>query len=540
MRSTMRTNLLLHSFVFGAALGVQAHAADYFVNATTGNNADSGVTRQFAWRTLTHAVATVPAGTALAPNVIHVAAGTYGIQTSEVFPLAPRDFVHIVGYGGQRSTIVDGRQTSEALFRLTLAPSASAGRECLIEGLTLRHAAHAVHATSTDGALRFTVRDVRVARMSSAGVFADARFGQSGSGVTIGGVEPTIQHAEISLCGGAITVSSLGFATLVVEDSAITDNFGEGIAFGANMVSQLRCERTRFYANAGVGAFAGGPTQGSGSTTVLRDCAFVANSGGGASLRSIDSSFHQHTLFVERCTFAFNSVAGLDLSNTFGGDARPATIVDSIFWGNADDLRETASAPSGIKVVRCDIGDGDFTGVNGTFAADPLFRDASMGDVRLVFGSPCLDLGDPSLAPDVRDVDGVERAIDGNLDTLERCDLGAHEFQPLSARGPARLGQDLVLEIAGPAGAQALLLAKIGALAPQPQPTPFGEFDLATGFVRIGVVTALPSPPTVRVIGISDSPSLIGQTFTLQLLVPSAAAPNGKAYSNALSLVIAP
>jgi hypothetical protein len=536
----MRSNLLIHSIVLCAALGAQAHAADYFVNAATGNNADSGVTRQFAWRTLTHAVATVPAGTALVPNVIHVAAGTYGVQTSEVFPLAPRDFVHIVGYGGQRATIIDGRQTGAALFRLTLAPGASAGRDCLIEGLTLRNAAHAVHATSTDGALRFTLRDARVVRMSFAGVFADARFGQSGSGVTIGGVEPTIQRSEITLSGTAITVSSLGFATLVVEDSAITDNFGEGIAFGANMVSHMRCERTRFYANAGVGAFAGGPTQGSGSTTVLRDCAFVANSGGGASLRSIDPSFHQHTLVVERSTFAFNSVAGLDLANAFGGDARPATLVDSIFWGNTDDLRETPSAPSGVTAVRCDIGDGDFTGVNGTFAADPLFRDPSLGDVRLLFGSPCIDIGDPSLAPGVRDVDGVARAIDGDLDTLERSDLGAHEFQLLSARGPARLGQDLVLEIAGPAGAQAVLLAKIGALAPQPQLTPYGEFDLAAGFVRIGVVTAMPSPPALRVIGISDQPSLLGQTFTLQMLVPSAAAPNGKAYSNALSLVISP
>lgn len=528
---------ILHVTALSAALAVHARAADYFVDARTGNDADSGVTRQFAWRTLTHAVATVPAGTALAPNVLHVAAGTYGVQTQETFPLEPRDFVHIVGYGGVRATVVEGGQTPEPLFRCTLTPFASSGRGLVLAGMTLRHAANGLAATSTDGTLRVTVRDVRIARMSGAGVFAEARFGQNG-GVTIGAVDPLIQRSEITLCGTAISVSSYGFAGLTLEDSLVADNFGEGLAFSGSTASALRCERTRFFANTGVGLFAGGPTQGNGSTTVLRDCVFVSNAVGGVSLRSVDPSFHQHTLTAERCTFASNGVAGLDLSNPFGGSARPASLSECIFWGNSDDVRENASFPSGIFAERCDIGDGDFAGVNGNFAADPLFRDPATGDVRLRFGSPCIDVG--SNVRGLVDRDGVARLVDGDLDTQERNDLGAHEFQPLAIVGAARIGTDLVLELAGPPGGTAFLYLKRGPLAATPLATPFGDFDLAPGASLVAQPLLTSNPVTTQTIAIADAANLVGKTYTLQALIPSAVAPNGAANSNAVSVVIGP
>jgi|GEM_PF-2345175 hypothetical protein len=89
-----------------------AAAATYYVSPT-GNDANNGLTPATAWKTITHAAATVPAGTAAAPNVISVAAGTYNAANGETFPITfAGHFVSLTG-AGSASTIIDAQNLSD-------------------------------------------------------------------------------------------------------------------------------------------------------------------------------------------------------------------------------------------------------------------------------------------------------------------------------------------------------------------------------------------------------------------------------------------
>lgn len=64
----------------------------------------------------------------------------------------------------------------------------------------------------------------------------------------------------------------------------------------------------------------------------------------------------------------------------------------------------------------------------GDISCDPGFRNYSMGDLRLQLGSPCIDRGDPEIAP-VLDGYGGLRPVDGDGDGFARVDVGAFESQ---------------------------------------------------------------------------------------------------------------
>ncbi|MBL8897530.1 MAG: hypothetical protein JNM84_07880 [Planctomycetes bacterium] len=78
---------------------------------------------------------------------------------------------------------------------------------------------------------------------------------------------------------------------------------------------------------------------------------------------------------------------------------------------------------------------------------DPLFLDLANGDLRLHPYSPCLDRGEPSEAPTGLDLLGFPRFLDGDLDGVQRIDMGAHEHDNVLAAifGDARPGGTLTL-----------------------------------------------------------------------------------------------
>jgi len=83
-------------------------------------------------------------------------------------------------------------------------------------------------------------------------------------------------------------------------------------------------------------------------------------------------------------------------------------MVNVILWKNTDDLyAQTLGAAS--RPDHSLIGDGDFRGLNGNLAADPLFMDPLEGDFRLQSDSPCIDAG--NLEPIYYDRDGSRNDI---------------------------------------------------------------------------------------------------------------------------------
>jgi hypothetical protein len=78
---------------------------------------------------------------------------------------------------------------------------------------------------------------------------------------------------------------------------------------------------------------------------------------------------------------------------------------------------------------------------------DPLFLDLANGDLRLHPYSPCLDRGEPGDAPAGLDILGFPRFLDGDLDGVQRIDMGAHEHDNVLAAifGEARPGGVLTL-----------------------------------------------------------------------------------------------
>ena len=74
------------------------------------------------------------------------------------------------------------------------------------------------------------------------------------------------------------------------------------------------------------------------------------------------------------------------------------------------------------------IADGEFEGVNGNIAGDPMFADPLNLDFSLQSGSPAIDRGNAGVTLSSLDLLSHERAVDGDEDGQAQVDLGAIEF----------------------------------------------------------------------------------------------------------------
>jgi hypothetical protein len=116
------------------------------------------------------------------------------------------------------------------------------------------------------------------------------------------------------------------------------------------------------------------------------------------------------------CTVAGN-VAILSGGGVYGGEA-----VNSIVWGNANDLAQPDNCAGAGLSYSCTLplpaaGEGNV-------AADPAFVDAGAGDYRLSPASPCIDAGLSEAAKGTEDFEGLPRIVGPAVD------MGAHEAQP--------------------------------------------------------------------------------------------------------------
>lgn len=91
-------------------------AADFYVDAGTGNDATGNGAKAFPWKTLTHAL-----GASAPGDSIHVQ-GTLSVSTGELFPLFIVD-KHVVGEGIDQA-IIDSGNLSDAVYIKPVGPAA--------------------------------------------------------------------------------------------------------------------------------------------------------------------------------------------------------------------------------------------------------------------------------------------------------------------------------------------------------------------------------------------------------------------------------
>jgi hypothetical protein len=242
----------------------------------------------------------------------------------------------------------------------------------------------------------------------------------------------------------------------------------------------------------------------------------VADDGGEVSVGAFYSTF------AGNAGSALNAEVGLPATSTLGG---------VVFWGNGEDV----TGGSIVTAKDSDSEHGAFGTADGNFSADPLFRNAAQGDYRLSFGSPCIDAGDLGGA---LDLDQAQRPADGDLDTLERLDIGAIEFNPLVVQTTGELGTQVVFEGYGSPCMMTTLFVAPG-LPALAKKTVFGALRLPlTGLLPLLSTIVLSPDPSLTVATIPAMPALVGQAVAFQSLTQSLAAPKGAALTNVASFTI--
>ena len=498
-------------------LAPAALAGEFFVNVATGSDANSGTSPDAAWKTLTHALSLA----GKADDFIHVAPGDYSAATGEVFPLHLGSS-DLFGDQGSAVTRVIGTG-SEVLFEADQGNLQAAQ----FDGLSMLNAQTALHMVSTNEFSLLRTTDVVIVDMSGFAIELEAHPDAGTVGAP--SILTCIDGLDIADCGGGIRLTATSPADaslLALTNSSIHDSSGDGIRLesmdGGKILLSLSQVRVLRNGQAGVRANASGDVElGFGSC-------LVADNGTGIDVAD-DGGDLQVGLF-------FSTVAGNTGSGLAVEDGLPATssFGGALFWGNGADI----TGSSKVVAKNSDSEQGVFGTADGNFSADPQFRNAAQGDYRLSFGSPCLEAGDPTLTAGALDLDGAQRPADGDLDTLERLDVGCFELNPLVVETTGELGTEVLFESIGSPCMQTTLFFAPG-LPAVAHKTAFGPLRIGPSGILPLLVTIVLSPdPSLVVATIPNIPALVGSTFSFQGLTQSLAAPKGAALTNVESFTV--
>jgi len=483
-----------------ALLVVPATASDVFVDPVLGSDTTGNGTAIAPWKSLTHAVTTLPAGV----PTVHLAAGTYDASTGEAFPLLLPlvDGLTIRGAGPGATTLVNPT-LQQALQFNSIGSSQQGGFTFTIEGLTFDGSA--VRGDGSFTGLDIVMRDC-VVRDANTGLY-------TGENASIAG-----EFLRFDNCETAARTSPS--SSIWLTDSVI-ENGGRGVSSNARFTtgSSIYLTRCTLRGNqVAVDADSTFPTGGFPQADVrLNDCLVTGN---GTALRGAGIA----TLYLIRSTVTDNQI-GLEAQDTFPGSVI-VVVHASILWGNASsgDLGSIGSA-SQSNLPAPGIGDATCLSV------DPRFVDPSGGDFHLRADSPLIDQGGSLIASDpLFELDLDPRELDGDGDGLPRVDMGYDEWNPthLSVSGAPALGQSVTFTTtAAPGSVYVLGLAtSTGVLAYPPH-----------GTVLINpasyVLVTQGMTPGVHVVSVPADPALVNLDVHLQAFTRNA-------LSNRVDLTITP
>lgn len=544
MHLERRTSRMASTLGIVLASAAPAFAGDWYVDASSGDDLNGGTHPRDAWKTITHALAATPAPPPGETQTIHVAPGTYDQALGEVFPLQPRDALVVVGDAGLTETVIAGPGSGTLVSSFVgHFGGFYTGPLTVWRGLRFEAADYGVSVQSSAGVQCLRLEHCRILGMNLAGLTTSG-----GCSWGCGTTDVGLFDVEIKDCGEGLLVSnaaSSAQAKLELVASRVVGSFGDGIRVldeGGGI--EVLLVRSLLAANGGDALAVLHDVQLTSNVThvSVSDSLIAFNSGAGIRAELVRDNITNSSirLDVARATIADNARGIAAFAPTGWWPDVFVTLDSVLVFGNVDDVEENPAHPAFTTVGYSDIGDGDFAGANGNFAADPLFVDPSNFDYRLRWASPCIETGDPTTPSGVVDLAGHARPIDGDLDTLERFDVGAHEFAPLFLQSTGELGSPLVLELWGPqSNGTTVYFARKPLVAPQA--TPFGELDLDPAFMSVFRVTTVGSgPPKLIKRTIPNDPAYAGLVFSFQALTDCAAAPLARAYTNGVELLLVP
>jgi len=539
----LHQSMICTGLLIGAA---PVFADDFYVDAWNGQPSNGGTSPADAWHSITHALATVPDPAPQEVHTIHLAPAIYSAGSGEVFPLVMRPRVQVVGAGGPVGVLIQGSWSGPLVLFQSLASGAgeSFDQQSLLARVTLHQGGTGVALVTDWGMLAPRLEDVMVWQALGPGVSI-----QGGAFGAAGPFAPIFDHVEVwdNTVALSVTMSGEGGESSVkLIDCVLRDGPGHGIELinvSAGGTLTLDALRTTVK-NRSEDALHVRYTNGAHVSTKLLYCALLKTAGDGIEVEADAGLGGVATTRLDHCTVTQHTGRGLAISTAGGASvAHPTELDSTILWGNGDDLLEDSGAPSITSIARCNIGDGDYLGVNGNISTNPRFVDPSFDDYRLRYGSPCIDRGNalPRALAGTNSLGGIVAPVDGDLDLLAGWDIGASEFAPLQLRGTARLGSVVTLQAFGKSGLAARVLWRRGPPSSTPRRLPYGDWWLGSGALEWGLLPTNPGTPGEIRFAIPNDATLLGRSYSFQALVrPSEGVPYPGVLTNVVSFTVLP
>jgi hypothetical protein len=254
---------------------------------------------------------------------------------------------------------------------------------------------------------------------------------QSGTGIAVSGLTPTVSDSSITLGGSATTAVRVEDATAPRVDDVTVHSAATGVLIESS--SRFMVRRLR---SAAAVAVRSEDSSGAVSSGLLTAPAAPAGEVRGVAASA--SADHTSRVLVDNCTIVGNGGSVGVLASAAGAGADITLRANSsLFWATGTAAQRT---DDGVGASAVSLAYSRHSGALGgnvesdahtlPLAGDPGFADAATGDFHLRLDSALIDAGDPAL-PDgsdsPTDADGNQRVVSRSAGNIR--DIGAYEVQ---------------------------------------------------------------------------------------------------------------